>query len=121
MPIKNLTKLELAKRLVNILQMVTIPKNYFYNYPRVDLTLNYAMVRFVDSKHGFKVEERQPNVMFNAIHITDKKEISIHLRASMKDKRENLSDTVDIDIYFPEDMIEKLLQLKETTEKNENL
>ena len=87
---------------------VKLPKDYFTERPQCHLILNYAMLRFVESELGFKIQEADPKAFFNASWIKEKKELQMHLRMPVKDEWKNLVDYVDIDIYFPQNELQKI-------------
>jgi len=90
-------------------------RDYFFEKPSVDLTLNYCMIRFLkrrlQAKIGFKTKEKDTRVFFNANIIPEHNEIDLHIRMPIKDEWHNLIDYADIDIYFPVPEIEKIVQL----------
>ena len=94
--------------MLKALRCLKYPKDYFTERPQCNLLLNYAMLRFVNSKLGFKISEADPKAFFNASWIKEKKELQMHLRMPVKDEWKNLVDYVDIDIYFPQNELEKI-------------
>jgi hypothetical protein len=98
----------LFKKVLAQATKIRMPKDYFTERPQCRLLLNYAMLHFVNSKLGFKIPEADPTAFFNASWIKEKKELQIHLRMPVKDEWFNLIDYVDIDIYFPQNELEKI-------------
>jgi len=90
---------------------IKIPKDYFLKYPEANLKLDYAMARFIKSEIGLKIQQNDPRVYFTAKRIPEKKQIALHLRMPVKDEWNNLIDFLDIDVYFPEQEIKKIIKL----------
>ena len=101
----------LTKMLKQSLRKVRISKDYFKKYPEALLQIDYAMVRFVRNELGFKIKQGDPKVWFAFKRIPEKKQLVIHLRMPAKDKWNNILEFLDIDIYFPQDELEKVKEL----------
>jgi len=96
---------------------MTVDRNYFLKKPNVNLNVGYAIIRFLESqlesgKIAFKTADNDPNTFANAVFIEEKKQISIHFRAPLRDRWHNIADHVDVDIYLPLSEIEKICKLK---------
>lgn len=99
------------ENILKSLKKIRISKEYFEKYPEVKLKLNYAMVRFVKSELGFKIKQDDPNAFFTAKYIPEKEQLTLHVRTPMRDEWNNITEFLDIDLYFPKEMMQEIEKL----------
>lgn len=93
------------------MKKIRISKDYFLEYPEAILQIDYAMARFIKSEIGFKIKQRDPKVFFSAKKIPKKSQVVLHLRMPVKDEWNDINEFLDIDIYFQQSELEKIVEL----------
>jgi len=96
-------------------------KTHFERYAEVRLKLDYAILRFPKSEVAFKTQDQDPRVWFTAKHIPERAQVALHLRMPVKDERNELTDFLDFDIYFPKDQVAEIAKLLNQPAKNEQV
>ena len=74
----------------------------------------YVIARFMNKKTAFKTTDFQPVLLTIKPIIEENigKQIQLHLRFKGKDYWNNLSDTLDIDVYIPFNEWKKIKEVK---------
>jgi hypothetical protein len=96
-------------------------KDHFERYAERGLKLDYAMVRFPKSEVAFKTRDQDPAVWFTVKHIPQRNQVALHVRVPVRDDWNNLTDHLDLDIYFPKDQLAEMTKVLTEPAKNERL
>lgn len=96
-------------------------KNHFERYAEARLKLDYAILRFPKSEVAFKTQDQDPRVWFTAKHIPERAQVALHLRMPVKDERNQLTDFLDFDIYFPKDQLTEMMKVLTQPINNERV
>jgi len=95
-------------------------KDYFQRYPDRRLKLDYLMVRFPKTEIGFKTRQN-PDAWFTVKYIPEKNQVGLHLRVPVRDEWNNLTEHLDLDIYFPKDQVEEIVKVLTQPTKTEHV
>ena len=96
-------------------------KNHFERYAEARLKLDYAILRFPKTDVAFKTQDQDPRVWFTAKHIPEREQVALHLRMPVKDERNELTDFLDVDIYFPKEQVAEIVKILAQPAKNEQV
>jgi len=96
-------------------------KTHFERYAEARLKLDYAILRFPKSEVAFKTQDQDPRVWFTAKHIPERAQVALHLRMPVKDERNQLTDFLDFDIYFPKDQLAEMMKVLTQPANNERV
>ena len=96
-------------------------KDHFERYAEARLKLDYAILRFPKSDVAFKTQDQDPRVWFTAKHIPERAQVALHLRMPVKDERNQLTDFLDFDIYFPKDQLAEMMKVLTQPAQNERI
>jgi len=96
-------------------------KNHFERYAEARLKLDYAILRFPKSEVAFKTQDQDPRVWFTAKHIPERAQVALHLRMPVKDERNELTDFLDFDIYFPKEQLAEMMKVLTQPAKDERV
>ena len=95
-------------------------KEYFKRYAERQLKLDYAMLRLPKSDLAFKTKDQDPRVWFTAKYIPERAQVALHLRVPTSDEWNQLSEFIDLDIYFPKDQLGEMMKvLNQPAEKEQ--
>lgn len=96
-------------------------KDHFERYAEARLKLDYAILRFPKSEVAFKTQDQDPRVWFTAKHIPERAQVALHLRMPVKDERNQLTDFLDFDIYFPKEQLAEMMKVLTQPAKDERV
>ena len=96
-------------------------KAHFERYAEARLKLDYAILRFPKSEVAFKTQDQDPRVWFTAKHIPERAQVALHLRMPVKDERNELTEFLDFDIYFPKDQLVEMMKVLTQPANNERV
>jgi len=100
-----------TQRTLNGYERKRYSKNHFSRYAERRLKLDYAIARFPKSEVALKTRDQDPQAWFTAKRIPERSQLAVHLRVPVRDELNNLTDHLDLDIYFQEGQVAEIMEL----------
>jgi len=79
------------------------------------------MVRFPKNELAFKTIDQDPAVWFTMKYIPERNQVALPLRVPVRDEWNNLTEHLDLDIYFPKDQVEEIVKVLTQPTKTEHV
>jgi len=86
-------------------------RDHFSRYAERRLKLDYAIARFAKSEVALKTRDQDPQAWFTVKRIPERSQLAVHLRVPVRDELNNLTDHLDLDIYFQEGQVAEMIEL----------